>query len=130
LRYSIKKSEILRSKKKIQELFEEGSSFFLYPFKVFFVRTKTDKQKIEVLFSVSKKNFGKAVDRNKIRRRMREAYRLNKGDFLGDIQSEVSISLAIIYIGRLKLPYTEIENKLKAVFLRLLKTTDNQENNL
>lgn len=119
--YSLKKHEILRSKKKIKELFENGSSFFLYPYKVF-VLPDTTTENNQVLFSVSKKYFKRAVDRNLVRRRMREAYRLNK-KLLTDAQNDsFSLSIALVYISKFKLPYIEIESKLKQVFIRLNKT--------
>ncbi|MCK5208786.1 MAG: ribonuclease P protein component [Cyclobacteriaceae bacterium] len=122
--FTLKKHEILRSKKKIQELFDNGSSFFLYPFKVYFLPESNLKTN-GVLFSVSKKHFKRAVDRNLIRRRMREAYRLNKSILKENQKDSSSISMAIIYISKFKLPFNEIEFKLKQVFVRLNKT-DNQ----
>jgi ribonuclease P protein component len=119
--FSLKKHEILKGKKEIKELFDNGSSFFLYPFKVFYL-PKAKPQNIQVLFSVSKRNFGKAVDRNLIRRRMREAYRLNKNILLADQKDSFSISMALVYISKFKLPYSDIEDKLKQVFIRLKKT--------
>ena len=118
--FSLKKHEILRSKKEIRELFEHGSSFFLYPFKVYW-RTNPHRENNKVLFWVSKKYFKKAVDRNKLRRRMREAYRLNKSTLLDDRDNSLSLSIALVYISRFKLPFVDIENKLKQVFLRLNK---------
>lgn len=119
--FSLKKREILRSKKSIKELFNSGSSFFLYPFKVQYLPDFNSPNN-QVLFSVSKRNFKKAVDRNLLRRRIREAYRLNKSLLLADEKEAFSISIALIYISKFKLPYTEIENKLKQVLVRLNKT--------
>ncbi len=119
--FSLKKHEILRSKKSIKELFENGSSFFLYPFKVQFL-PNPDSQNNQVLFSVSKRNFKKAVDRNLLRRRLREAYRLNKNILTTNQKEQFSFSIALIYISKFKLPYKEIEDKLKQVFIRLNKT--------
>ena len=119
--FSLKKHEILRSKKKIKELFDNGSSFFLYPYKVFFIPNPSLNNN-EVLFTVSKKTFKRAVDRNLIRRRMREAYRLNKNILKSNEKESLSISIGLIYISKFKLPYIDIENKLKQVFVRLNKT--------
>lgn len=119
--FSLKKHEILRSKKEIKELFENGSSFFLYPFKVQYL-PNSNSQNNQVLFTVSKRNFKKAVDRNLLRRRMREAYRLNKNILISDQKGPLSISIALIYISKFKLPYVEIEDKLKQVFIRLNRT--------
>ena len=123
--FTLKKHEILRSKKNIQELFDSSSSFFLYPFKVYFL-PKPDLKATEVLFSVSKKYFKKAVDRNLIRRRMREAYRLNKSILKTGQTESFSISMALIYISKFKLSFNDIEFKLKQVFVRLNKI-DNQK---
>jgi ribonuclease P protein component len=119
--FSLKKHEILRSKKKIKELFDNGSSFFLYPYKVFFLPDPSLENN-KVLFSVSKKYFKRAVDRNLIRRRMREAYRLNKNILKSNEKDSLSKSIGLIYISKFKLPYIDIENKLKQVFVRLNKT--------
>ena len=119
--FSLKKHEILRSKKNIKELFENGSSFFLYPFKVHYL-PNPDSPNTQVLFSVSKRNFKKAVDRNLLRRRLREAYRLNKNILTIVEKDQFSLSIALVYISRFKLPYKEIEDKLKQVFVRLNKT--------
>ncbi len=119
--FYLKKHEILRSKNNIKELFENGSSFFLYPFKVFFLPNSSLSTN-QALFSVSKKYFRKAVDRNLIRRRMREAYRLNKSILEVNQKDSLSLSVALIYISKFKLPYNDIEKKLKLVFVRLNKT--------
>lgn len=119
--FSLKKREILRSKKSIKELFNNGSSFFLYPFKVQYIPDFNSPNN-QILFSVSKRNFKKAVDRNLLRRRIREAYRLNKSLLHLDEKESFSISIALIYISKFKLPYVEIENKLKQVLVRLNKT--------
>ncbi len=118
--FTLKKHEILRSKKKIKELFEDGSSFFLYPFKVYYL-PRQEQETNYVVFPVSKKYFKKAVDRNLVRRRIREAYRLNKA-MIGIAHNEsFPISIALIYISKFKLPFQEIEHKLKQVFIRLNK---------
>lgn len=119
--FSLKKHEILRSKNNIQELFDNGSSFFLYPFKVYFLPKPTLNTN-QTLFSVSKKYYKRAVDRNLIRRRMREAYRLNKSILVANQKDSLSLSIALIYISKFKLPYNDIEKKLKQVFVRLNKT--------
>lgn len=117
LRYTLKKSEILRKEKLIKELFTNGSSFFLYPIKLYYL-PNSDLTSHQVLFSVSKKNFKNAVDRNKIKRRLREAYRLNKPTIASNSR-QVYYCLAIVYISKLILPYSEIEPKLIKVLQRL-----------
>lgn len=118
--FSLKKHEILTSKKDIKELFENGSSFFLYPYKVFY-KPEVKSESHKILVSVAKRNFKRAVDRNLLRRRVREAYRLNKSILKINPNESLSISLAVVYISKFKLPYIEIESKLKQVLVRLNK---------
>lgn len=120
LRFTFPKSERLHSKKLIQELFTEGSSFYLYPFKVIYLpNVHTDAN--QVLVSVSKKKFKLAVTRNKLKRLIKEAYRLNK-HLLTDSQSTSSkLLIGYIYTSKEVLPYELIEAKLKKSLLRLSK---------
>jgi len=123
--FSLKKHEILRSKKYIKELFDNGSSFFIYPFKVYYL-TNESQEMNSVLFSVPKKHLKHAVDRNLVRRRMKEAYRLNKSIIIAGTESQISLSLTLIYIAESVLSYNDIESKLKQVFIRLNKTSIKQ----
>ncbi len=122
-RFTLRKFEILRKKKLIQELFENGSSFFLYPYKIFYYPT-SNLENNQVLFSVSKKNFKNASTRNLIKRRLREAYRLNKHQLtIG--QNNIYYCLAIVYISKFVMPYQEIEPKLIEVLRRLNNIEEN-----
>jgi ribonuclease P protein component len=113
---TFRKQERLSRDKFIQELFAQGSSFYLYPFKVF-AMPHPDKAHPthQVLISVSKKNFKRAVDRNLIRRRIREGYRLNKGGM------PVQNKLLIAYIYSIKdiLPSRQMHERLVKTFNRL-----------
>ena len=83
--FSFKKAERLAGEKHIKELFEKGSSFHLYPFRVLFLpHPDTSWPFSQTLISVPKGNFKRAVDRNKIKRRIREGYRLNKHTLEGE----------------------------------------------
>lgn len=112
--YSFPKSERLYKKKDIQELFDKGSSFYLYPFRVI-VQKQPEQGTSQVLFSVSKKNFKKAVDRNLIKRRMREAFRLNKAA----LPETPKLQMAYIYTAKDILVYDQIRDKMVASFKRL-----------
>lgn len=116
LRYSLSRTEILRKKKLIEELFANGSSFFIYPYKFYYLPNK-ELSNNQVLFSVSKKYHRNAVDRNKIKRRLREAYRLNKHILRPD-KENLYYCMAIVYISKLIMPYSEIESKLIKVLRR------------
>jgi ribonuclease P protein component len=123
--FSLKKHEILRSKKNIKELFDNGSSFFIYPFKVYYLSGENQATNM-VLFSVPKKHLKRAVDRNLVRRRLKEAYRLNKSMIKSGSDIPFSLSLTLIYIAESVINYTEIESKLIQVFVRLNKTAVKQ----
>ena len=78
-KFTFRKEERLKSEKSIQELFNRGSSFYLFPFKVLTLINPDPASRFhQILISVSKRNFKKAVDRNLLKRRIREAYRTQK----------------------------------------------------
>ena len=76
--FGLKKTERLCSKKAIDALFTctDSKSLSAYPIRV--VYRHTEEAGIRILVSVSKKRFRHAVDRNRVKRQLREAYRLNK----------------------------------------------------
>ncbi len=110
MNYQLPKSERLHAEKSIKELFNEGSSFFLFPFKVqFFVKNGVPTGTRQVLFSVSKRKLKKAVDRNFVKRRMKEAYRLNK-DLLS--LENIELNLGLIYVAGNLMEFSEIQPKI------------------
>lgn len=116
---TFKKEERLCNKRLIDSLFHNGSSFLCYPFKVSWLpSTEPQLFPAQILFSVPKKRFKRAVDRNLVKRRMREAYRLHKQQHLYDIlnNADKSIVLAVGYIAKDIVPYDLAEKKM----LRLL----------
>jgi ribonuclease P protein component len=109
------KPERLCSKKAIEALFENGKSFFCFPFFVVWSYSASDLQfPAQVAFSVSKRGFKLAVTRNLIKRRIREAYRKNKFllyDLL--IAADKKIVFIMIYREKSVADYTVIENSVK-----------------
>ncbi|MBT1706050.1 ribonuclease P protein component [Chryseosolibacter indicus] len=115
MKYGFRKEERLNKEKLIKELFEKGSSFYLFPFKVI-IKVNPDQNTTvhQVLISVSKRNFKKAVDRNKIKRRIRESYRLNK-TLLPD---SPKLLIAYIYNAKEILTFAQIQERLVKTFNR------------
>lgn len=125
--YKFKKEERLCSKKLLDELFRNGSSFLVYPFRV--VHLTTDHSNVaqaQIVIGVSKRRFKRAVDRNLIKRRIREAYRLNKESLLYSFLQEKNLHLtfAVHFVGKEISDYKFIEKKLKVALIQLAKAYD------
>lgn len=117
--YSFPKRERLSSKKKIEELFKTGSSFYWASFQVRYAPVKAPTEPCQILISVPKKKFKRAVDRNLIRRRIREAYRLNK-QCLAEAKPHY---LAFVYLSKEILPFQTIQHQLIACLDRFKSNT-------
>ncbi|MFC3563050.1 ribonuclease P protein component [Pedobacter jamesrossensis] len=119
--YTFKKEERLCSRKYLDLLFKNGSSFLLYPFRVsyIFIDEPTDVQ-AQVVINVPKKRYKRAVDRNLLKRRIREAYRLNKEEnFYTQLPKDKGLLLfSIQFVGKEKYEFAFIQKKLIATFKR------------
>ena len=110
--FSYPKKEKLKSQKLIEKLFSEGKSIGAYPLRVVYLESKfEDDTQFKTGVSVSKRNFKNAVDRNHIKRLLREAYRLNKVVYFNNILS--SYALMILYIGKDGTDFESINTKMK-----------------
>jgi len=105
------KAERLCSKVLIDKLIEKGNSFQSFPFKIIWLEAQESPVPAQIVISVPKRSFKKAVDRNKLKRRTREAYRKNK-KILYDHLSNKKVLLMFIYTAKTILAYKEIEEKL------------------
>lgn len=93
--FTYPKKEKLKSRKIIKHIFEQGESIKTYPILIRYV--ENDQEYPQVGVSVSKRNFKNAVDRNRIKRQLREAYRLHKGQLTNKGKNH---SIMILYIGK------------------------------
>ena len=109
------KAERLSRKKTIEELFEKGTSFSAFPLKVIYRHQEEKAARNQVLISVPSRNFRKAADRNTLKRRIREGYRLNKA-ILG---ASTRFSVAYIYTAREVLPSSTIHQAVQSSLQRL-----------
>ena len=136
--YTLGKNERLKSRKAIEELFTKGKSFSVFPFKIIYQKLTSDfsnehpainnlpagqaGKQLQTAFSVSKRHFKKAVYRNRIKRVMREAYRLQKTGLQDQLQqSNKRLQVFILYVSN-ELPEKEmLFLKINAVLKRLQK---------
>lgn len=123
-KYSTK--EKLKSKKDIEHLFKQGKSINAFPLRAIYVKTSEVKNiAINAGVSVSKKNIKLAVNRNLIKRRMREAYRLNNSAIKTHLQNnEIEMNLMFIYSAKEILSYKIIEEKIKTLLTRIIEINE------
>jgi len=116
------KSEHLCGEKRITRLFTQGEAFIAYPLRVvFIIEPKKDEEPASVLVSVPKKRFKRAVKRNRLKRLMREAYRLNKQLILEKLnEKQLQIHIAFNYVSDDELDYATVEKKMKISLGRLI----------
>ncbi len=120
-RFTFSKSERLCSSKTIELLFTEGKSFVKYPLRISKLQTANHPSTVQLLISVPKKRFKRANKRNLLKRRIREAYRLNKHELTELIsQKEYGLALSFIYLPTEILTFQEIEKGVKKGLAELI----------
>ena len=119
----------LCSHKLIEHVYKNGATTKNYPFKLISIPADlTVDVPFQIVFAVPKRNFKKAVERNHIKRLMREAVRKNKGTLLNiSTQKNQQLALFLLYTGREIISYSEIEHKIVVLFERLEKLYLNHE---
>lgn len=110
---SLPRTERLRSFGAVRRLFEQGESGFVFPFRYVWFAEADALPTVEVLFSVPKRFHKRANKRNLLRRRTKEAYRLQK-QLLANIGS-VNLDLALIYSSKEVLPYKTISRAVRKI---------------
>jgi ribonuclease P protein component len=135
IRYTLGKKDRLKSRKAIEHLFKTGKSFSVFPFRVLYIleekqpslpagHTVSVNSNLQAGFTASSRNFKKAVDRNRIKRLMREAYRLQKNDLQQSLAlNDEHLTLFLIYVGKDLPDFELVFEKFTLVLTRLIKLT-------
>ena len=113
---TLPRAERLRTLGAIRRLFESGESGFVYPFRYVWFAEADDRMSAEVLFSVPKKFHKRA---NLLRRRAKEAYRLNKRLLLAEGGKTAAVDVALIYSSKEIVPYKTVENALRRILQQI-----------
>ena len=100
-KFTLGKTDRLKRRKIIEQLFKEGKCFSVFPYRILYLYLDVHHQPLQAGFSVSSRNFKKAVDRNRIKRLTKEAYRLQKNELQQMLTTENKhLVLFFIYTGK------------------------------
>lgn len=116
------KKEHLTGETRIKKVLSEGDSFIVFPLRIIFIEQteKREEPAIRILFSVPKKRFKHAVDRNKLKRRLREAYRKNKTILWHDIEERnTTLEIAVLYISNDFYRFDTLNKKIKESLIKI-----------
>lgn len=128
MKYTFKKEERLKSRKLIEQLFDEGKRLKSFPIQLVYLQIEHDTDYlVQASFSVPKRRFKRAVDRNKVKRLMREAYRLQKHLLpnLNDIDYTKKHVFMFIYMTDIIVSYNDVEIHI----VKLLEKFNQEINN-
>lgn len=125
MKFTFPKEEKLKHEKQIQEVFTKGSSITVFPLKLLYLKTENKATGIKVGFSVPKRNFKSAVARNRVKRLLREGYRLNKHSFFN--KTEGNYALMFLYLGKEMPSFYVIEKKMQSIFDKFLTREANEK---
>jgi len=128
MQYTYGKEEKLKSKKFIAQLFEKGEVLKNFPLRMVYLKIEHGfKYPVQASVSVSKRNFKRAVDRNRIKRLMRETYRLNKHILYDNLEEQYI--MMIIHLGT-KIPdFSLLEDKMKGLLQKFVQNQSNSTGN-
>jgi ribonuclease P protein component len=113
LRNTLGKQDRISGTKRLEQLFSSGDSFIAYPLRVIYIRREKGEVDVSIVVSVSKKKFKRAVKRNRVKRLIRESYRLNKAVYLNICrQYDTGLDMAFLFLKDELPDYKEIENAI------------------
>ena len=122
-RFTLSKEERICSKKLINELFTgNGRSMTVFPLRVVFMKRTIvgDQPRAAMLVSVPKRYFKHAVDRNRVKRQVREAFRRNKSIIIQNLTDDhEDVAMAFVWLTNEKYPSSEVENRMVRLLTRI-----------
>lgn len=126
-KFTLPKTSRLKSRKAISSVFDSGKSVQVYPLRLFYEidADETREKEIKVTFAVSRRNLKKAVDRNHIKRLMRESYRLNQYQLKDQLAIQGTLNLVFLYYIKDKFSFSAMEKATIKVLGRLVKELKN-----
>lgn len=121
--HTLGKSERLKSRKKVETLFKRGRYFLISPFKIYYLMEApgpANRDNLQVAVGVSARVFRKAVDRNRIKRLTREAFRLEKGKLVDNL-SRLHRQCAVFFVftGKEIPPFEEVRASVSRALAKL-----------
>ena len=120
MQQTFKKQEKLKKSKLIEKLFAQGKALTEYPIKLIYLEIEHESPyKIQAGVTVSKRNFKNAVDRNRIKRLLREVYRKNKYVIYESEDTKKHIFM-FIYLGKKEFEYPILEDKMKSLLHKFI----------
>lgn len=123
MKLTLGKDKKLKSRKAIEKIFAQGKSFHKFPVRAVYFYEPESESEIKIGVSVPKRNFKKAVDRNLLKRRIREAFRIHQNS----IKVPGKLNIMFLYSGKEILEYSEIEKSMTAL-LAYLNSLSNEHN--
>lgn len=126
MNYKLGKNYKLCSKTTIQSLFDSGTSIKSYPFVAIFKEIEFDTDiPFKVVFSAPKRTFRKAVQRNAIKRKSKEAFRLNKNTLESYLKkNNTQIALFLVYSTSEEFDHLILQKKINKLFDKIIKKLD------
>lgn len=118
--YKLRKDEKLCSRTAVEQLFGEGKSLMAFPLRAAYRLRPRGEHPVQFLISIPKKRIRKAVGRVTLRRRVREAYRLNRRELLAPLeQAGWGVDIAFVYLDNNPAPYSVINEKMMSLLSRI-----------
>lgn len=128
-KFGFGRKEKLKSRKQIEELFLNGKNFSVFPLRVTYQLLPSDEPTVQVGVTAGKKYFKKAVDRNRIKRLIREAYRLQKNDLIEVLKQKGKKGfLFFMYTDKTIASFSTVKETMNKALKRLEKIAQANEN--